>query len=445
MTSGPSSDGPSEDTGASPVDGPPEPDDWSWRNAGARDTRRRRDREAAWRERQDSMRRRQQGWAANRAEWMGRRGRHGHAGRPGWWGDGPPPRFSVGRFAGIVVFLLIVVALTTAVAAWVIGSIFGLIGPDPASGGPLLFLARIGGVALVVLGLWSIARRVRRLTGPIYELVLATRRIEEGDYTIRVSEPVRAPRELRELSDGFNTMAARLEADERQRRSFMADVSHELRTPLTVVQGNIEALVDGVHPPDAEHLGAILDETRVLGRLVDDLRTLAQSEAGTLQLHPEPTDPSLLIADVARSFATVAGAAGSRIVIESGDGAGPEGAADDLPLIEVDPIRIREVLTNLVANALRYTPHDGTVTIAGRTEPDERWLRIEVHDTGPGLAPEVADHVFDRFAKSSDSDGSGLGLAIARYLVEAHGGEIGLLCPPGGGTTAWFRLPLPAA
>jgi signal transduction histidine kinase len=338
-----------------------------------------------------------------------------------------------------------VVALTTAVAGWVIGSIFGLIGPDPAQGGPLLFLARIGGVALVVLGLWSIARRVRRLTGPIYELLLATHRIEEGDYSVRVSEPVRAPRELRELSGGFNTMAARLEADERQRRSFMADVSHELRTPLTVVQGNIEALVDGVHPPDAEHLAAILDETRVLGRLVDDLRTLAQSEAGTLQLHPEPTDPGLLIADVARSFTNVAGAAGSTIRIEPGEPAADDGAAADLPLIEVDPIRIREVLTNLVANALRYAPAGTAVTIAGRIEPGDRWLRIEVRDSGPGLAPEVAEHVFDRFAKSSDSDGSGLGLAIARYLVEAHGGEIGLLCPPGGGTTAWFRLPLPAA
>ena len=423
-----------------PDGGPPEPDDRGWRNAGARASRRRRERETAWRERQQTLRMRQEMWAADRAEsWANRRGRHDHPGPHGFWGGGRPPWFSVGRFAGIVVILLVVVAITTAVAAWVIGSIFGLIGPDPAEGGPVLFLARIGGVALVVLGLWSITHRVRRLIGPIYELVLATRRIEDGDYTARVGEPVRAPRELRELSHGFNTMAARLEADESQRRVFMADVSHELRTPLTVVQGNIEAIVDGVHPADAAHLAAILDETRVLGRLVDDLRTLAQSEAGTLQLHPEPTDPGLLIADVARSFATVAGTTGATIAI-----APAEADQDDLPLLDVDPIRIREVLTNLVANALRYTPPGGTVTIAGRTEPDGRWLRIEVRDSGPGLAPEVAEHVFDRFAKSADSGGSGLGLAIARYLVEAHGGEIGLISPPGGGTTAWFRLPLPA-
>ncbi len=334
----------------------------------------------------------------------------------------------------IVIGLILVVAFTTAVAAWVIASVLGFLGPDLGSGGPVVLVARIAGVAIVVVGLFSIARRVRRLGGPIAELADATSRIEAGDYTVRVEEPDRGVPELLGLARGFNTMAARLEADERQRRSLMADVSHELRTPLTVVQGNIEALVDGVHPADAEHLAAILEETRVLSRLVDDLRTLAQSEAGTLQLHREPTDLGLLIADVARSLSTVAAAAGSTIAIE---------AVDDLPLVDVDPIRIREVLTNLVANAIRHTPAGTAVTIAARIEPDGEWLRVEVRDSGPGLAPEVADHVFDRFAKSTDSGGSGLGLAIARFLVEAHGGEIGLASPPGGGTTAWFRLPLP--
>ena len=360
---------------------------------------------------------------------------------------GRPPGFSVGRLAGIVVFILVVVALVTAVAGWVIASIFGLIGPDPTSGGPLLLLARLAGVALVVVGLWTIARRLRRVIGPIYELVGATRRIEAGDYAVRVAEPVHAPRELRELSSGFNTMAARLEADEIQRRTLMADISHELRTPLAVVQGNIEALVDGVHPADPAHLAVILEETRVLGRLVDDLRTLTLSESGTLPLHPEPTDLGLLIADVARSFQTVAAAGGATIVVDEPGGAGRDPTTtgrdpDDLPLLEVDPIRIREVLANLVANALRYTPPSGTVTIASAVEPGGDWLRVEVRDTGPGLAPEVREHVFDRFARSADSGGSGLGLAIARHLVEAHGGQIGLDSPPGAGTTAWFRLPV---
>jgi signal transduction histidine kinase len=339
------------------------------------------------------------------------------------------------------VFILVVLVVVTAIAGWVIASIFGLIGPDPTSGGPVLLLARLAGVALVVLGLWSITRRVRRVTGPIYELVGATRRIEDGDFGVRVSEPTRAPRELRELSHGFNTMAARLEADEIQRRSLMADVSHELRTPLAVVQGNIEALVDGVHPADPAHLGAILEETRVLGRLVDDLRTVALSESGTLPLHPEPTDIGLLIADVARSFRAVA-ATGEATVVVADPPASADPSADDVPLLDVDPIRIREVLSNLVANALRYTPAGGTVTIAAALEAAGAWLRVEVRDTGPGLAPDVAEHIFDRFAKSSDSGGSGLGLAIARHLVEAHGGEIGLDSRLGGGTTAWFRLPI---
>ena len=347
------------------------------------------------------------------------------------------------RFAGVVIGLILVVIVTTAVAGWVIGSIVGLIGGDPGSGGPIVFLARVAGVAVVGLGLWSIVRRVRRLAGPIDELADATRRIEDGDYTVRVREPEGAGRQLRELSLGFNTMAARLEADERQRRSLLADVSHELRTPLAVVQGNVEALVDGVHPADPAHLAAILDETRVLARLVDDLRTLALSEAGTLPLHPEPTDLGLLVADVARSFAPVAAAAGSTIVVAgTGSSDGRDAAEDDLPLLEVDPIRIREVLSNLVANALRYSPAGGQVAIAISLEDGGRWLRVEVRDHGPGLDPAVAASVFDRFAKSVDSGGSGLGLAIARHLVEAHGGEIGLTGPTDGGTIAWFRLPV---
>ena len=360
------------------------------------------------------------------------------------WGPGPPPgpAWFVRRFAGVVLGLIVVVIITTAVAGWVLGSIVGLIGGDPGSGGPIVFLARVAGVAVVGLGLWSIVRRVRGLARPIDELADATRRIEDGDYTVRVREPVGAGRQLRELSTGFNTMAARLETDERQRRSLLADVSHELRTPLAVVQGNVEALVDGVHPADPAHLGAILDETRVLARLVDDLRTLALSEAGTLLLHREATDLGLLVADVARSFETVATASGSTI---SRVVAGPEGSKapeDDLPVLEVDPIRIREVLSNLVANALRYTPAGGQVTIAIGLEDGGRWLRVQVRDQGPGLDPAVAASVFDRFAKSADSGGSGLGLAIARHLVEAHGGEIGLSSPTGGGTIAWFRLPV---
>jgi signal transduction histidine kinase len=266
------------------------------------------------------------------------------------------------------------------------------------------------------------------------ELVEATRRVQAGDYTTRVGgrgRPNGGLRAVGQLTDGFDTMVTRLEADETQRRTLLADISHELRTPLTVVQGNLEAILDDVYPPDPAHLGLILDETRVLGRLIDDLRTLALSEAGTLALHPEPTDPDVLVGEVVRSFEPAAAAAGVELTAE---------IAGDLPILEVDPVRIREVLANLVANALRHTPRGGRVTIAGGVEG--RWVRLEVRDTGRGIDPALLPHVFDRFVKGDDSRGSGLGLAIARQLVVAHGGEIAADSTPGLGTTIRVGLPL---
>lgn len=226
-------------------------------------------------------------------------------------------------------------------------------------------------------------------------------------------------------------MAARLETDERQRRTLLAEISHELRTPLTVVQGNLEAIIDGVYPPDPAHLAVVLDETRVLARLIDDLRTLALSEAGTLALHREPTDPELLVADVVRSFETAAATAGVQLTAD---------IEDDLPILDIDPVRFREVLANLVANALRHTPPGGRVTVSGATETG--WIRLEVRDSGRGVAPELLPHIFDRFVTGADTRGSGLGLAMARQLVVAHGGGIAAESVPGAGTTIRVRLPL---
>ena len=197
-------------------------------------------------------------------------------------------------------------------------------------------------LVLLVLLLVTIGRTFRTTGRTLDQLVDATRRIEAGDYSVRVGPAREGNRSTRQLVAGFDTMAARLEADERQRRNLLAEVSHELRTPLTIVQGNLEAIVDGVYPADPAHLEVVLDETRVLGRLIDDLRTLALSEAGTLALHPEPTDPDVLVADVVRSFEPVAAAAGVELAAAI-DG--------DLPILDLDPVRIREVLANLVANA----------------------------------------------------------------------------------------------
>jgi signal transduction histidine kinase len=298
-------------------------------------------------------------------------------------------------------------------------------------------LSHFGGLAglivllVVVAILVGVGRALRSAAGTLDELVEATRAVEAGDYSVRVGPKPRGLRPVRHLVAGFDTMAARLETDERQRRTLLAEISHELRTPLAVVQGNLEAIVDGVYPPDPAHLAVVLDETRVLARLIDDLRTLALSEAGTLALHREPTDPDLLVADVVRSFEAAAAAAGVQLSADI-DG--------DLPLVEIDPVRIREVLTNLVANALRHTPAGGSVTVGGGV--DRGWLRLEVRDTGRGVEPALLPHIFDRFVTGDDSRGSGLGLAIARQLVVAHGGEITAESTLGAGTTIRVRLPL---
>jgi two-component system OmpR family sensor kinase/two-component system sensor histidine kinase BaeS len=295
--------------------------------------------------------------------------------------------------------------------------------------GPLPGIVALG---LVLTVLIAMGRTLRSTGRTLDELVEATRRVEAGDYTVRVGPRREGSRAVRQLVGGFDTMAARLETDERQRRTLLAEVSHELRTPLAVVQGNLEAIVDGVYPADRAHLDVVLEETRVLGRLIDDLRTIALSEAGTLSLHPEPTAPDVLVGDVVRSFEPVAAAARVELVAA---------IDDDLPILDIDPVRIREVLSNLVTNALRHTPSGGRVTVGGMAE-DGRWVRLEVRDTGPGIDPALLPHVFDRFVTGDGSRGSGLGLAIARQLVLAHGGEIVAESVPGSGTTLRVRLPI---
>lgn len=316
-----------------------------------------------------------------------------------------------------LLFLLVAGSLVTVSA-----SILTSLGPVA---GAIAFL-------VVVAVLFAFARGLRRSARTLDRLVEATARVEGGDYSVRIDVPTRGLRSVRHLVRGFDTMVERLEIDERQRRSLLADVSHELRTPLTVIAGNLEAMIDGVHPADEPHLAAILEETRVMERLIDDLRTVALSEAGTLTLHPEPTDPDVLIAEVVRSFAGSAGTADVTVTAE---------VPDDLPILDVDPVRLREVLANLVANAVRHTPAGGTVVVRGRVTGER--LEIRVADTGPGIDPEVLPYVFERFVKSAGSVGSGLGLSIARYLVTAHGGTLEVEHSGSDGTT--FRVTLPLA
>ncbi|HTG40586.1 MAG TPA: HAMP domain-containing sensor histidine kinase [Methylomirabilota bacterium] len=302
--------------------------------------------------------------------------------------------------------------------------------------GSIGHVAQIFGIVILVIGGLALAtagRSFRSAGMSLDELVDAARRVEEGDYTTRVAEPVARRGPLRELVRGFNSMTGRLEADAEQRRRLLADVSHELRTPLAVIQGNLEAILDGVHAADDTHLGAILDETHVLARLVDDLRTVALSEGGNLPLHREPTDLSILAAESVASFQSAAEAAGVSLEVH---------VDDEIPLLDIDPVRIREVLSNLVANALRHTPRGGSIAVVATNTADGKTVEIVVRDTGTGIDPALLPHVFDRFAKAADSRGSGLGLAIARGLVEAHGGSIDVESSAATGTT--FRLRVPA-
>jgi two-component system OmpR family sensor kinase/two-component system sensor histidine kinase BaeS len=293
----------------------------------------------------------------------------------------------------------------------------------------------LGGVALlaIVVGLLLAGRALRHAATPIGDVIEAAGRVAEGDYAARVAE--RGPGEVRAMARAFNSMAERLQAIDEQRRGLLADVTHELRTPLTVIQGNLEGLLDGVYPRDDAHLEPILEETQVLSRLIDDLRTLALAESGALKLQKEPTDLGALVGEGMASFQAQADAAGIELNAD---------IAPELPMLELDPARIRQVLENLMANALRYTPRGGTIRARCYAEDQgNAHVAVSVSDTGAGIPPEALAHIFDRFYKSSESHGTGLGLAIAKNLVAAHGGEIFAQSELGKGTTIRFTLPKP--
>jgi signal transduction histidine kinase len=218
----------------------------------------------------------------------------------------------------------------------------------------------------------------------------------------------------------FRRVSRGFAEQDRLRRQLLADVAHELRTPLAILQGRVEGLLDGVYPTDEAQLQRLLDETRHLGRLVEDVGTLASAEAGALELRKEPVDLGDLVRDAAATFARA-------ITVD---------LPEDLPLLELDPLRIREVLLNLLSNADRHTPAGGSIAIHAHPERQEVILRVV--DTGTGIPPEELPRIFDRFHKGA---GSGLGLAIARDLVRAHGGTIRADTQVGQGTSVTVSLP----
>ncbi len=282
-------------------------------------------------------------------------------------------------------------------------------------------------VLVAVAALVAAALLSRQLVGPLRKLTAASEAMAAGDLSQRVE--VRTRDEIGELARAFNGMAQDLEAAEGQRQQMTADIAHELRNPLSVIRGNLEAMLDGVYPVDVEHLGPIYEETILLQRLVQDLRLLSLADAGQLQLVRTGVDISALLGAIADSVQAVAEDQGIRLRL----------IAPEEPLVIVgDTDRLRQVIGNLVSNALRYTPAGGSVTL--RSWERGRQVRVAVSDTGPGIASKDLPHVFDRFyradaARDRASGGSGLGLAIARALVEAHGGQIQVESTVGEGTT----------
>ena len=277
-----------------------------------------------------------------------------------------------------------------------------------------------------------VALIIRRIATPVADIVGAAERISRRDYRVRVDEPERGPRWVTDTARAFNAMAAELDAQDVARRHLMADIAHELRTPLAVVQAKLEGVIDGVYPATSEELQGLLENTRVLSRLVEDLRTLSNAESGALALAKEPTDILALADDVVASLADRAKEVGVKLRIDAD-------RATDLEPIAIDPIRIREVLLNLVSNALRYTPRDGRVTIGIASLASA--VQINVADTGAGIPADELPRIFDRFYKGAGSTGSGLGLTIARRLVEAHGGTLLAESRLGAGTTMTLTLP----
>jgi signal transduction histidine kinase len=279
---------------------------------------------------------------------------------------------------------------------------------------------------LGVIAFFVFARFGRPRFFPVGRLVDAAAKLSDGDYSARVPEVEGGP--MRQVVRSFNGMAERLEKSSEQRRRLLADVGHELRTPLTVIQGELEAMADGVHPFSPEQIEVLLDETRLLARLIDDLRVLSLSEGGELKLDIESIEAGTLVADAIASYQALA--ARSNITLT---------ATADTGSLLADPLRLHEVLANVIANAIRHTPAGGTVAVTATSFPTG-WLFL-VSDTGTGIPAEQLPLIFERFAKGADSHGTGLGLSIARELVRAHGGEMKASSIVGQGTTIEFSIP----
>lgn len=287
-------------------------------------------------------------------------------------------------------------------------------------------------LAVLVVTIGVAAFAAGRLVRPIHAITAAARKMGDGDRSARVETA--ASGEIGDLAAAFNTMSARIETSERQRKTMVSDVAHELRTPLVNVRGWLEAAQDGVAELDPPLVASLLEETVLLQYLIDDLQDLALADAGKLRVHPEAVDVRSIVDQVSAAHGGAAEADGVELAVR----------VDGEPDLSADPTRLRQALGNLVSNAIRHTPSGGRVELWVRDSGDE--VLLDVADTGNGIDEESLRHIFDRFWRAEKSrnrgrGGSGLGLAITDHLVQAHGGRIEVRSTVGEGTTFTIRLP----
>ncbi len=291
----------------------------------------------------------------------------------------------------------------------------------------------LAGAAALALALLLAGLFARRIVRPLAKLRAANRAVSEGLLDTRVT--VQTTDEFGELARSFNEMTAALERLERNRRDMVADVAHELRTPIAALQANLEALQSGALERSAENVTPLLERTRQLSRLVDDLHTLALAEAGQLGLHPERIDVGALVGLALQAYAPMAEEKGVQLRAT---------LPDETLTQELDPDRMSQVLGNLLSNALRHTPTGGWVELEFALDGEA--VEISVADSGPGLSDDEMAHAFERFwrsgrARSRAGGGAGLGLSIAKHLVQAHGGAIRAERAPDGGARFVVSLP----
>ncbi len=273
----------------------------------------------------------------------------------------------------------------------------------------------------------------RRILAPIKELQCAAQRLGKGDFSQRVNISDRS--EIGELASTFNSMADNLQRNEQLRQHMVSDIAHELRSPLTNVRGYLEAINDGVMKPDKETISSIYGETVLLSRLINDLQELSLAEAGELKLYLEPEDVSEL---VKQSVAAVQAKASEKDINLS------QHIPADLPQVNIDLLRIKQVLLNLLENALAHTPREGRIDITARA--DSGFVEISVSDSGEGIPAGEINNIFERFhrvdkSRSRATGGSGLGLTITRYIIEEHNGKIWARSDLGKGSCFSFTLP----